>query len=691
MAPTPLSSTATSRLVYTLFSLASHSYHLSRSDPSSSPNNLLRRADDDGFDKHKIKDVVFAALIPILVLLSGLFAGLTLGYMSLDQTQLNVLSISGTPEQRKYANQIKPIRKNGHLLLVTLLLANMIVNESLPVIADPVLGGGVQSVAVSTVLIVIFAEIIPQSLFTRYGLYLGAKGAGLTKCLIYVMYIIAWPVAKLLDWVLGSNHGIIYRRVELKELIAMHASQSLNGGDLKSDTVTIIGATLDLQEKDVKQAMTPISDVFMLSIDAQLDYDLLTKIVDTGHSRVPVYEEVDLPPAASPEGKSQRVKKIIGILLVKQCVLLDPKECIPIRTLQLNRVMFVPNNESLLGILDKFQEGRSHMAIVSRFSMEKAQSVKKAVTGKRGLTRRFLERVGMGDSSEESGEEIDSHSGADETLRGDSVWEKDFATTEAAGKKERGGRKKRKNPDEDVELGNLEGRKGLTSMLALEQTMPADAVLAKERAEEFLKGFDPAIMPLGIITLEDVLEELIGEEIYDEFDPEGAHGEPYIHQSPSPAEPAAPMPLAQPIPLAANKSLASVKGLSFLRSRSAPPRERNPNSKPSTTEEAVLEKEKEKDASALGTPTLIVTAPAPMDQEKQTLEAILLDRKRRLVREGTSSSARVTKGKFKSSPINNSNSGPSGNTGLGGNVTANNSETNVELSSCGGDTDVDDE
>lgn len=47
-----------------------------------------------------------------------------------------------------------PIRKNGHLLLVTLLLANMIVNESLPVIADPILGGGVQSVIVSTVLIV---------------------------------------------------------------------------------------------------------------------------------------------------------------------------------------------------------------------------------------------------------------------------------------------------------------------------------------------------------------------------------------------------------------------------------------------------------------------------------------------------------------------------------------------------------
>ena len=43
------------------------------------------------------KRIIFGCLIPILVILSGVFAGLTLGYMSLDETQLNVLSISGTP------------------------------------------------------------------------------------------------------------------------------------------------------------------------------------------------------------------------------------------------------------------------------------------------------------------------------------------------------------------------------------------------------------------------------------------------------------------------------------------------------------------------------------------------------------------------------------------------------------------
>lgn len=67
--------------------------------------------------------------------------------------------------------------------------------------------------------------------------------------------------------------------------------------------------------------MTPISDVFMLSIDSLLDYDLLKKICLTGHSRVPVFEELEV----ESNGKKMKVKKIIGILLVKQCVLLDPK------------------------------------------------------------------------------------------------------------------------------------------------------------------------------------------------------------------------------------------------------------------------------------------------------------------------------------------------------------------------------
>lgn len=623
MVPTPLTiSSRSPRLLVTSFSLLSQYVPsitrklLGSSPDGGSPSALHAYAKRAATSTHGPEYIVFACLIPVLVLLSGVFAGLTLGYMSLDETQLNVLSMSGTPQQKRYAEKIMPIRKNGHLLLVTLLLANMIVNETLPVISDPILGGGVQSVVVSTVLIVIFSEIIPQSLCTRHGLYFGAQMAGFTRGLIYLLGVFAWPIAKLLELVLGPHHGIMYRRGELKELIALHSSMSSLGGDLKTDTVAIIGATLDLQEKVVKQAMTSIENVFMLSIDSKLDYALMKKICLTGHSRVPVYEEVDIPADAS--DRMLKVKKIIGILLVKHCLLLDPKDAVPLRRIPLNKVPFVPNNESLLGILDRFQEGHSHMAIVSRFSVEKAASVKKVA--KRSLTQRLRERVGMGDSSDEdddskekdntqnNNEEWASQeiSCADEldvdgqsTLRGDDkdsaihIPQRAVRTGRGRGRPSQRGRVRR-----DIEMGIIKEQadpndtakeKKLRiprSASALEQSIPDDAVLTKEGAEDFLQVIDPAIMPLGIITLEDVLEELIGEEIYDEFDQDGAGGtiSSYVPTEHPPllelhgkslpdlhSTVAQPIEAVKPAPIGSVLRPLSLKSFGFLRSRSEPP------------------------------------------------------------------------------------------------------------------------
>lgn len=48
----------------------------------------------------------------------GISAGLTLGDMSLDTTQLQVLSKTGNEKQRKAAQKVLPLRSNGHLLLM---------------------------------------------------------------------------------------------------------------------------------------------------------------------------------------------------------------------------------------------------------------------------------------------------------------------------------------------------------------------------------------------------------------------------------------------------------------------------------------------------------------------------------------------------------------------------------------------
>ncbi|CAO3675260.1 unnamed protein product [Umbelopsis ramanniana] len=290
-----------------------------------------------------------------LVLLGGIFAGLTLGLMGLDETNLHVLIESGTEAEKANAQKVLRLLDRGkHWVLVTLLLSNVIVNETLPIILDSVFGGGWQAVVISTALIVIFGEVIPQSICVRHGLAIGARCSGMVLCLMYVMYPIAYPTALLLDYFLGESHGTVYKKAGLKSLVSLHRAVDENGDvdALTEDEVTIIGAVLDLRAKPVSKIMTPIADCFVLSIDANLDEKVMDMIVSAGYSRIPVH---------SPGNKSN----FVGMLLVKQLIKYDPEDALPVSNFQISTLPETGPDTSCLDILNFFQEGRSHMALVS--------------------------------------------------------------------------------------------------------------------------------------------------------------------------------------------------------------------------------------------------------------------------------------------------------------------------------------
>jgi metal transporter CNNM len=113
---------------------------------------------------------------------------------------------------------------------------------------------------------VIFGEIVPQSVCVRYGLSIGAYMAPLVLGFMWILSPIAWPTAKLLDYLLGEDHGTMYKKAGLKTLVQLHKSLGTTPGDrLLEDEANIIQSVLDLKEKRVEEVMTPMGDVFTMS------------------------------------------------------------------------------------------------------------------------------------------------------------------------------------------------------------------------------------------------------------------------------------------------------------------------------------------------------------------------------------------------------------------------------------------
>ena len=64
-----------------------------------------------------------------LVIMAGIMSGLTLGLMSIDLVEMEILLKSGKAREKIAASKIKPVIKNPHRLLVTLVVWNAVAAE----------------------------------------------------------------------------------------------------------------------------------------------------------------------------------------------------------------------------------------------------------------------------------------------------------------------------------------------------------------------------------------------------------------------------------------------------------------------------------------------------------------------------------------------------------------------------------
>ncbi len=278
----------------------------------------------------------------ILLILSALFSGLTLGLLSLDKTELERKIKLGD----KNAAKIYEVRKNGSILLVTLLVGNVLVNAVLSVFLGSIMSG-FWAVAISTFLIVLFGEILPQAFFARHALKYGPKFVPIVQVVMWFVYPIAYPISWVLERTVGKETETVWDREELAEIIKDHEESDLS--ELDSDEQKIILGALEYSDKKAGEVMTYRDDCFLISSETVLTESVLKHIKDEGYTRVPVFED--------------RKRNIIGVLYTKDLITL--RQTVPVSEVyRPNAILKTTTDETLDDLLNTFIREKIHMAYV---------------------------------------------------------------------------------------------------------------------------------------------------------------------------------------------------------------------------------------------------------------------------------------------------------------------------------------
>ncbi|EFN57253.1 hypothetical protein CHLNCDRAFT_16812, partial [Chlorella variabilis] len=272
-------------------------------------------------------------------------AGLVLGLLSLDRMDLAVLKRTGSEQQKWLVGRVEPLTRDPHFTMCALVVVNAACNTALPLFIDRLLNP-LAALLISVTAILIFAEIAPQAVCKRYGLEIGAYCSWLVRGLRVLTAPVAWPLAKLLDLLLGEE-SVLFRRQELNALISLHAEPQQDGsvGALTTDEAQVIKGALDMASKTAEAVMTPLAKVFMLSSEAVIDSQLLATVLAAGHSRVPA---------------------ILGLILVKELLVVDEAAGMRVRDLRLREMPFLCADIPLYDVLKIFRFGRKHMACLTR-------------------------------------------------------------------------------------------------------------------------------------------------------------------------------------------------------------------------------------------------------------------------------------------------------------------------------------
>ncbi len=285
----------------------------------------------------------------LLLCISAFVSAAETAYFSLTSKTLQEFG-----DESPRDKMVKQLLARPEHLLGTILVTNNLVNVAIVVLCSifffdimhfhsEVLNFVFQTLLL-TILLLFFGEIIPK-------FYAHQKPADWARKSCWVLSILGKIFAPLVDWLVRLTHVVNKRVAHKKSNISMDKlSQALEMTDVEAnDEKEMLEGIIKFGGKTVEEVMTARVD--MTDIEIRTDFkELLDTIIETGYSRLPVYDSNE--------------DDIKGIIYSKDLLPYIGQDASFDWRKLMRRAYFVPETKMIDDLLEEFRSKKIHMAIV---------------------------------------------------------------------------------------------------------------------------------------------------------------------------------------------------------------------------------------------------------------------------------------------------------------------------------------
>ncbi len=306
-------------------------------------------------------------LLVFFTLLNAYFAGAEMAVVSVNKNRIRSLAEEGNKKAKVIEKLFDDSTRFLSTIQVAITFAGFYSSASAAAGIAPVLtqwleGAGVPysyQIAHNGVTLVlmffnlVFGELVPK----RIALQKAEAFCMLTVMPIHYISIVLSPFIKLLSVSTKLVLKLLRMKTEdqeeavTEEEIKALLKMGNESGTFDDDEREMIDSVFKFDDRTAREIMVPRRDVFAIDIEDPFE-DVIDEILETRHSRIPVYEE--------------SIDNIIGVLHIKDVVIELRKNRLDQADIRrmLHKPFFVPETKDADELFRTMQETRHHMAVL---------------------------------------------------------------------------------------------------------------------------------------------------------------------------------------------------------------------------------------------------------------------------------------------------------------------------------------